>query len=233
MRKIVITLSVLVLITTSACSQDNITNKSFMIPLKVGRENPPAQFETLHIEPIYLIVQNESDRSPNIELGLKVTERNNNKEYSTSLMYSYDDPKIYYPKAFENYIFGLEFNKDSVNLVVEKLDFGKDFFLELGKKASIGSFSISFENSNSEWSEDAKGNYLESREHFKILVSDGNEQKELHFGALYAKGSDKKLFLDSWLGEMKYKDELLLEWSDYQIFVLDAGGRMLKLKIQK
>ena len=29
------------------------------------------------------------------------------------------------------------------------------------------------------------------------------------------------------------KDELLLEWNGYQIFVLDAGGLILKLKVIK
>jgi hypothetical protein len=229
--KTVIFLGILLLCQYSY-SQNNMANKSFKIPLKVGRENPSVQFETLHIEPIYLIVQKESDRSPNIELGLNVAV--NDREYRTLLTYSYDNPEIYHPKAFEEYVFGLDVNNDSVNLVVEKMDFGKVFFLELDQKSVIGNFSILFESIMSDWSVDPDGNYLESREHFNILVSDNNEQKELHFGALYAKGSEKKLLLDSWLGDIKdNENELLFEWKDYQIFVLDASERILTLKICK
>jgi hypothetical protein len=222
----------ILLICQYSYSQYNMVNQPFKIPLKAGRENPPVQFETLHIELIYLIVQNESDRSPNIELGLNVAVHD--RKYCTSLTYSYDNPKIYFPKAFEDYVFGLEINKDSVHLVVEKLDFGKVFFLELDQKAVIGNFSILFESIMSDWSVDPHGNYLESREHFKILVSDDNEQKEVRFGALYARGSEKKLLLDSWHGDINdSEDELLLEWKDYQIFVLDASERILTLKICK
>jgi hypothetical protein len=86
----------------------------------------------------------------------------------------------------------------------------------------------------SDWSVDPLGNYLDSREHFKILVSDNHEQKELRFGTLYAKGSEKKLLLDSWLGNIQEsEDELLFEWNDYQIFVLDASARILTLQVDK
>jgi hypothetical protein len=118
--------------------------------------------------------------------------------------------------------------------VVEKMDFGQVFFLELDQKAIIGNFSILFESIMSDWSVDPDGNYFESREHFNILVSDDNEQKELHFGALYARGSEKKLLLDSWHGDVKdNENELLFEWKDYQIFVLDANERILTLKVCK
>ena len=234
MKRIFIYLSVFALIAESGYTKNNMTNKPFMISLKVGRENPPVQFETLYIEPVYLIIQNESDRSPNVELGLKVTETNSNKVYSHTLFYSYNNPKIYYPRAFENYTFSLEINNDSVNLVVEKLDFGKEFFLELDQKAVIGNFSIFFEDTYSDWSNDAHGDYLESREHFKILVSDDEEQKELRFGALYAVGREKKLLLDSYRGGIKdSKNELQLNWKNYQIIVLDAGGLILKLKVSQ
>ena len=124
------------------------------------------------------------------------------------------------------------YSQDSVNLVVEKLNLGKVFFLELNEKAVVGNISISFEDSMSDWSVDPFGNYLDSREHFTILVSDNNEEKELRFGALYAKGCEKKMLLNSMQGDDKdVKDELLLEWKDYRISVLDAEGRILKLKV--
>jgi len=234
MKKLIITLSVLVLIAEYSCSQNNI-NKSIMIPLKTGK-NASVQFETLLIEPINLFVQSKpwNDSAPHIQLELNVTE--NNQTYSTFLWYyeAADEPKIDYPKAFENYLFGLEISTDSISLIVEKLDFGKEFFIELNQKAVIGNLSISFEESSSEWSEDPFGNYSESREHFKISLSDDNEQTELRFGTLYASGHEKKLLLDSRLGGIEdSEDELLLEWKDYQIFVLGASEKIMKLKVTK
>jgi len=224
MKKVIIMLSALA--TVSCSVQNKTTNKPLMIPLKVGRENQPVQFETLRIEPIYLIVQ---DRSPKIELRLEATESNSSKKFSTTLPYSYSGHNIHDPIAFENYIFSLKINNDNVHLVVEKLDFGKVFFIEFEQKALIGNFSISFEDSASAWYEDPFENYLESREYFKILVSDYNEQKELCFGALYARGREKKLF--EYGSNKDSRDKLLFEWKGYRIFVLDAGGRLLKLKI--
>jgi len=207
----------------------------YMTPLKAGI-NDPVQFETLLIEPVNLFVQPKpwNDSSPHIQLELNVTE--NNKKYSTFLMFyeTNGEPKINYPKVFENYTFGLEINNDNVGLAVEKLDFGKDFYIELNQKAVIGKISISFEDSSSELVEDENGGYLESREHFKILASDDNEQTELRFGALHAKGYEKKLLLDSQLGGIEdSQDELLLEWKGYQIFVSDADAKTLKLKVMK
>jgi hypothetical protein len=230
MKNTIIILSALAVIAESGYSQGSTSNQSMIIPLKAGRQNPPVQFEALHIEPIYLIVQNENDRSPNVALGLNVAV--NDKKYSTTLTYSYNNPKIHYPIAFENYIFGLEINNDSVSLTVEKNDFGKVFFLAHQQKAIIGNLSISFEDVMGEWSNDPHGNYSESREHFTILISDDDEQKEFRFGALYARGREKILLLNSERGNIKDdEDELLLEWKNYQISVLDAGGTILKLKV--
>jgi hypothetical protein len=197
----------------------NITNQPFMIPLKAGRENQSVQYETLHITPVNLFVQTKpwNDRSPHIQLELNVM--NDNRKYATFLGYNEfgNAPSTNYPKAFEDYVFSLDVKNDCVHLVVEKLDFGKVFFLELvGQKAVIGNFSIFFESSMSDWSVDPSGKKLENREYFNILVSDDSEQKKLSFGALYAK-----------------ERELILTWKDYQIVVLDAGEKTLKLKVLK
>ena len=223
MKKTIIILAVATFSSVQIFCQTNI-NTTKMIPLKVGRENPPVQFETLHIKPIYLIVQNENDRSPNVELRIELNAAGNNNEYSTTLAYSYNDPNIYYPRAFENYLLGLEINEDGVHLTVEKLDFGKEFYLELNQKAVIGNFSVTFESTMSDWSVDRNGNYLESRAYFNILLSDGTEQKGLRFQAIHARGSDKKLMIEG-------EDDLQTVWKNYRISLLDASGRILKLVV--
>ena len=189
-----------------------------MIPLKTGRENPPVQFETLLIEPINLFVQSKpwNDSLPHIQLELSVAE--NNKKYSTFLCYygTDDEPRINYPKAFENYIFSLEINTDSINLIVEKLDFGKDFFIDFGQKAVIENITVSFEKTVRELIADIitgckTGDFI----NYYILLSDENEQKKFSFESLYRYGENK----------------LTLEWKEYQIFVLYDSEKFLKLKV--
>jgi len=214
MKKVIIILAAVAHISCSG--QINITNQLYMIPLKVG-ENAPIQFETLVIEPVNLFVQSKpwNDRSPHIQLELNV--KRNSGEYATFLWYyeTDSDPKTNYPKAFENYIFGLEINNDSVRLAVEKLDFGKDFFLELNQKAIIGNISISFKEYYIKWYVHPFGEPNGHCAIYVIEVSGGNEQEEIIF-RFY---SDDRL------------NELQSEWKGYQFSLVEAGEKIFKLKV--
>ena len=226
MKKTIIILAAITLSSVQIFCQTNI-NTAKMIPLKVGRENPPVQFETLLIEPVNLYVKTKPWDDPSVPIQLELNVMQNDTKYAIFLGYHYDTKYNYnYLKAFENYLFGLKINNESVALTVEKLDFGKEFLLELNQKAVIGNFSVFFESSTSEWYVDHDNNYSGSGENLYILLSDGNEQKELRIRAIYESGSGRKLMIEG-------EDDLQITWKNYQISVLAADEKILKLKVLK
>ena len=212
MKKTIIILAAVTLSSVQIFCQTNI-NTTKMIPLKVGRENPPAQFETLLIEPVNLYVKTKPWDDPSVPIQLELNVMQNDTKYAIFLGYHYDTKYNHnYPKAFENYLIGLKINNESVALTVEKLDFGNEFLLELNQKAVIGNFSVFFESSTSEWYVDHDNNYSGSGENLYVLLSDGNEQKELRIRAIYERGSGRKLMIED-------EDDLQTVWKGYRISV--------------
>jgi len=202
-----------------AQSEKNMINNSITIPLKKGT-NPSIQFETLVIEPANLFIQSKplNKDSPHIQLELNVIK--NNTKY-TSFLWCYDassdNQKTNYPKAFQNYSFDLKINKEEVELVVEKLDFEKTIFLDLGQTAVIGNLAISFEDYIGEWSVDINGNYIDAFNTYNISLSEENEQKTISF-----------MSLNKHIGK-----ELSIEWKNYKILILEDSEEALKLLVLK
>ena len=202
-----------------AQSDKNMANNSIRIPLKIGK-NSSTQFETLIIKPTNLFVQSKpiNKDSPHIQLELNVVE--NNTLYTTFLWHyhtSSNGQKTNYPKAYKNYSFNLKINNDEVELIVEKLKFGKNIFIDLGQTAVIETLAIMFENYIGEWSEDIDGNQIDAFNTYTILLSEGNEQKSLSFISL----------------NKQVKKELLIEWNHYKILILGDSEKALKLKVFK
>ena len=202
-----------------AQSEKNMINNSITIPLKKGA-NPSTQFETLVIEPSNLFIQSKpiNKDSPHIQLELNVIK--NNTKYTTFL-WCYDASsnrqKENYPKAYQNYSFDLKINKEEVALVVEKLDFEKTIFLDLGQTAIIGNLEILFEDYIREWSEDINGNYTDAFNTYNISLSEENEQKTISF-----------MSLNKHIGK-----ELSIEWKNYKILILEDSEEALKLLVFK
>ncbi len=221
----VLTFNILILLlvcmsyTGYAQSKNNMTNDSITIPLKIGK-NPSIQFENIIIEPSNLFIQSTviNNSSPEIQLELNVFE--NHTEYATFL-WCYDAfnnrKKINYPKAYQNYSFDLKIDKDLVALVVNKLDFEKPMFIDLGQTAIIGKLEILFKDYISEWSEDIDGNQTDVFNSYHILLSEGETQKMVSFNSLN-KAEDKGL---------------TIEWKHYNIMVLEDSDKAIKLMVFK
>jgi hypothetical protein len=216
---IVILLLVFIQLPGHAQSEKNMINNSIIIPLKNGG-NPSTQFEQLSIEPTHLFIQSKpiNKDSPHVQLELNVTK--NNTRYTTFLWcynpYS-DNQKTNYPKAYQNYSFDLKIDKEDVALVIEKLDFGKTMFLELGQTAVIGNLAILFEDYIGEWSEDIHGNQTSAFNTYNILLSEGNEQKAISFMSL----------------NKPIEKEQSIEWQNYKILILADSEEALKLLVFK
>ena len=202
-----------------AQSEKNMTNNSITIPLKNG-VNPVVQFKTLVIEPTNLVIQPKPQNkiAPYIQLELNVIK--NNTKYSTFFRcidaYS-DNQQTNYPKAYQDYCFDLKINKEEVALVVEKLDFGKTMFLDLRQTAVIGNLTVLFEDCITEQLEDEDGSYLDAFNTYNILLSEENEQERVFFLTLN-----------------KYPEkELLIEWKNYKIVILEDSEKALKLRVFK
>ncbi len=199
--------------------ENKMTNNSIRIPLKQGK-NPSTPFENLVIEPTNLFMQSKpiNTDSPHIQLELNVVE--NNSKYATFLWYygaSSGSQKTNYPKAYQNYSFYLKINKEEVTLVVEKLDFEKIIFIDLGQTAIIGNLTILFKDYIGESSVDINGNQTDSFNTYNISLSAGKEQKTISFMSL-----------------SKYDGkEQTLEWKDYKIMILEDSEKAIKLIVFK
>lgn len=214
-----ITILLLVLIPFSGYTQSkkNMPNNSIIIPLKIG-ENSSIQLEKLTIEPVNLFIQSKpiNKSSSHIQLELNVIE--NDSRYTTFL-WNYNESdgsqKTNYPKAYQNYSFNLKINKEDIELVVEKLDFGKAMFIDLGQTAVIGNLTILFEDYIGEWSVDINGNQTDAFNTYNILLSEENEQKTISFISL----------------NKNIEKELSIEWKDYKILILEDSEKALKLTV--
>jgi hypothetical protein len=214
---ILILLLVFIQFSGYAQSENNMTNNSIIIPLKAGK-NPSTKFETLVIEPTNLFIQSEpiNKDSPHIQLELNVVK--NNSTYTTFLWYydaSSESQKTNYPKAYQNYSFNLKINKKEVELVVEKLDFEKILFIDLGQTVVIGNLTIQFKDYVGEWSVDINGNQTDAFNTYNISLSEENDQKTLSFMSLN-----------------KYAEkELSIIWKNYKILILEDSEKALKLMV--
>jgi hypothetical protein len=196
---------------------DNMTNNSIKVPLNAGRNNNSFWYETLLIDPVNLYIQTKpwGDSSPNVQLELNIIQ--NKKSYNTFLWY-YNTPQLKenYPKAFKDCLLSLNI-KDSetetqVELIVEKLTFGKTFFLET--KAVIEDLEVVLDCVMEERGESDKMFY-------RISLFQNNEHKNISFEYVSENNGDKLLF----------------EWNGYKIFVLGTSSSLkngyVKLKIEK
>ena len=245
MKKTIIILSIIALFVKGAYSQEETINQSFMkLPLKIG-QNLPVQFETLHIDSIEVSLTPNAfiDYPPIVGLYLQLTEYE--KKRYTYFSWEASDGYIgsTVPLAFGRYLVSIEaeadidekwngdicvwrkvhLDTDSIFLRIEKLDFGKEFTISKDDDtAKIGNFSIACEESEYEVLDIVEGSHFHIKQNLKILVSDGNEQKEFYFGRL-----------PYYAGEV---EPLLFEWKDYQIFVFDKreeGFNILRFKVLK
>jgi hypothetical protein len=216
---ILISLLIVFQIPVYAQSEKDMINDSIIIPLKIGK-NPNTHFETLDIEPVNLIIQSKplNKNSTHIQLELKIIK--NKKNYTTYLWYnneSIDNPKKNYPKAFNNYAFKLKINKEEVELVVEKLSFEKAFFIDIGQTAVIENITILFEQCIGEWSEDLNGNQVAAFNTYYVSLTEENEKESISFTSL----------------NKTVRNELSIEWKNYNFLVLEDSEKVLKLIVLK
>ena len=102
-------------------------------------------------------------------------------------------------------------------MVVEKLDFEKEFFIDIGQNAVIENITILFDKCIGEWSEDLDGNQIAAFNTYYVLLSEENEQKIISFTSLNKSDSN----------------ELSIEWRNYKILVLEDSEKILKLVVFK
>ncbi len=176
-KKILVILIMLTQFSEYAQGKKVKMDQSFIVPLEIGK-NPAFQYKSLKIDPVNLFVDSDSTH---IQLELKLTENNN--LFSTFLRcYKEDDSiKINYPKAFKSYIFNLDINKEKIGLIIEKLDFGTPFFVDLKQKISIGDMILQFNKVFEEWSEDPDGNQIDSFNSYEALLFYKDEEKKYTF----------------------------------------------------
>lgn len=217
--KILILFLACIQLAANAQSENNMKNGVLVIPLKKG-ENPSFTLEELSIEPANLFIQSKplKQNTPHIQLELNISESNN--RYNTFL-WRYDaingSIKTNYPKAYQNYTFNLKLNKEKVSLVIDKLDFGKSFFIDLKQKVIIENLEILFENCIGESSVDIHGNQTDAFNTYQISILEENEHKTLSFMSL---NNDEKT-------------ERFFEWKNYKILILEDSEKALKLKVLK
>jgi hypothetical protein len=182
-------------------------------------KNKLINYKKLEIDPVNLFIQERpwNEASAHIELELKIND--NDKVFHTYLWYNEKGvaPLINYPLAFGNYIYSLEINKnDAVTFVIDELDFGIPFFIELGKEAKIENITIKFIESRDVMGRASEGTNSYSYAKYTLLVIENKDEKEFSFNSL---NFDEQ--------------EHVLSWKNYEMKVVHTEIRSLKLVVSK
>lgn len=205
-----------------AQSKKAMNTGTFKSTLNKG-ENKLIYYKTLTITPVNLFIQDKpwNDLSASIQLELNIEE--GAKRFHSFLWYfeKGKDQAINYPQAFGKYIFSLEIkDQQEVSLVVDTLNFGKPFFINLGQEAIIGGIKINFKDVT-EISDAPKLDYspsdMEPYAEYDLVLSTNKEQKTLYFNSLNLDGNKERAF----------------EWNEYEIKVLYTEISTMKLIINK
>ena len=227
MKKPVIILGIIALI-AGGCfgqaklnTQNNMTNP-IHVPLKAGRNaNPAVRYETLRIEPVNLFIQSKPwhDRSSNVQAELNIAL--NAAVHNTFLSYS-ETPshKVNYPKAFRHYLLGLNVNDSGagteVELTVEKLTFGKVFYLET--EAVIEDLTVEITGGGEQRSA-MPG--VGDKWFYRVTLSQNNEHETFIFDGFYESEGKEQTF----------------EWNGYKMVVSGTANSFhnnyVKMKIEK
>jgi hypothetical protein len=217
MKKIIILCSIftLMILTTNAYSQNY---NSIVIPLQVG-ENAPVQFETLQIEQIRLLYREIPERNRDANIELRFWSGIVDSDKVSRFMFAYYHNEEFarwrgtrFPIAFQNYAFSLKVDENDIYLVVEKLEFGKAFWLG-SETAVLGNLSVSMELKGHAHGETAPG-VPATWGFFSLWLSEGDKQEEFPFSC---HNIDTSRFF---------------EWKNYRVDVLRAGGHS-KLKVTR
>lgn len=223
LKKIKIFLLLLLSMGSIGYAQTKKTMNSSMFKASLNKgENKLIHYKTVAITPVNLFIQDKpwNDRSASIQLELNIEE--GEKKFHTFLWYfEGKDQAVNYPLAWENYVFSLEIKaQEAVQLVVETLDFGKPFFINLGKDAIIGDLKINFNEVMDVMGArmpDSPPSNTDSYAKYDLILYANKEQKKLSFNSL----------------NFYNKTEKLLEWNEYQIMVLYTEINSLKLSVNK
>ncbi len=199
----------------------NMDRKPFKTAFLNKGANPLIQYKTLEINPVNLFVQDKpwSDRSVQIQLELKVTEKD--KKFSTFLWYysEVNNPPQNYPQAFGKYAYGLEISKQQdVQLVVDELNLENPFFINLGHDAIIGDLTVNFKESVDVMgaSLDGKPSKYDSYADYQLGLSENGQQETLSFSSVdFNEGRGS------------------LKWKDYEIKILYYDMKLLQLVVSK
>lgn len=204
-----------------AQTKKSMNYNTFKTPLKKG-ENAAIHYKALTVTPVNLFIQDKpwNDRSASIQLELNIEE--GDKKFHTFLWYfEGKDQVVNYPLASGGYIFSLEIkDQAAVSLVIDTLNFGKPFFINLGQEAIIGDLRINFKEVMDVMGKSMPGeppSNTDSYAEYDLILSDKKEQKTLTFNSL----------------NFYNKTEMLLEWNEYEIIVLYTEINSLKLMVNK
>ena len=145
-----------------------------------------------------------------------MADSHNDSRYSTFLCY-YDSCEQNFPQALGRYVYSLNVNNDDkVELVVEEPEFGKEFFIGIGKDAIFENFILKFEECVSGTCVGPNGEYDGYTCDYSLLVSNNEGQENLFINTT-EKDAGKKLFV---------------AWKEYDILVLKHDSAdLLKLKV--
>lgn len=205
---------------TGYCQKnENMNQKPFKVPMQKGK-NKTIQYKTLEIEPLNLFVQDRpfNDRSVHIQLELNCKE--GDEKLHTFLWY-YEkgrEPLTNYPQIFGKYLYSLEIGaQDAVTFVVEEVNFGKQFYINIGEKAKIGELTVKFSGSIDVMGVSSDGGVHgnESYAQYELLLSENKDEKIFSFTSLNANSQKPQVF----------------KWKNYEVQVLYDDLTILKLAV--
>jgi len=214
MKKTTILFSVfaLLLIATNACTHSQ-KDDFIVIPLQVG-ENARVQFGALQIDRILLLYHDppEAEHLANITLMLWFRIGNSDRERFIQFSYHYNERWAHRnsrPRALGNYNLTMKVDEDGIRLVIERLDFGKEFYI--GGTVVIENLSISFRYEGHSHGWRYPGAQQTTFGYYRMVLSEGSKRQEFNFTVCCCRSFG------------------YVEWRNYRIDISDN----LKFKVTK
>lgn len=226
MKKIIIHIASILLLSMLYVGCTN-AQETMRIALKKGYDsNPTVQVDSLTIELVNLFIRSEpwDGRNLSMQLEMNIINSATEEEYTTFLGYyekTGDELRNTFPKAFGKYLFDLDIRDDGVDLLIDTLKLGDEFFIELksGGGVVVGDLSVIYESGWSDETINPDFSYGGYSIHHSFKISDGKNSKILDFS--YSNENNA------------IENNGMQKWRGYKIEILDDFREPLRMKITK
>jgi len=198
-------------------------------PMSSGTDYPAVQFGSLMLKPDYFQIypesyynsQSELDSVTKVQMMFNATVGDVKHPVYLQHYENEDGGLNIYPVALREYLIGMEVingtNGLEAVLILEKSNFGKEFFLDEGQEAIIDGLTVRVDRSGHKHAAFGPDEPFTAIGVCDVTLSDENGQKSFGFTS----------------HEMEKEGWPPTEWGKYKVWILEMYDRRLKLRIEE